>query len=117
MRVSFALFALVAAIIMSLSTAFMPPTPRMARQVRREASSKGGDDHGDVSCVCVFSLPRTSVVSMPSLTYLCLARLVFELTHRDQYLIHSRPSPPFTRLLINPPLFSILSHRPARWRS
>ncbi|GAB5035953.1 Hypothetical protein NocV09_03200010 [Nannochloropsis oceanica] len=34
MRVSFALFALVAAIIMSISSAFMPPTPRMARQAR-----------------------------------------------------------------------------------
>ncbi|EWM22240.1 hypothetical protein Naga_100597g5 [Nannochloropsis gaditana] len=34
MRVSFALVALMAAVILSLSSAFVPPTPRMTRQAR-----------------------------------------------------------------------------------
>lgn len=86
MRVSFALFALVAAIIMSISSAFMPPTPRMARQVRREASMK--DDLGDVSCVCVF-VPSTSLIRLFSFNYLCLARLG-TYSYANRFLIHPR---------------------------
>jgi len=74
MRVSFALFALVAAVIMSLSSAFMPPTPRMARQVRRESKAGRGDD--DVSCVCVFVPALPFFVSRPANTCLCLGMCV-----------------------------------------
>lgn len=70
MRVSFALFALVAAVIMSLSSAFMPPTPRMARQVRQR-KEKGGDD--DVCCVCgCLSLPLPLIASRPLTPILCM---------------------------------------------
>lgn len=73
MRVSFALFALVAAVIMSLSSAFMPPTPRMARQVRRE--SREGRRRR-VLCVCVFVLALPFFVSRPANTCLYLGMCV-----------------------------------------
>ena len=68
MRVSFALFALVAAVIMSLSSAFMHPTPRMARQVRQRKEK--GDD--DVCCGCL-SLPLPLIASRPLTPILCMS--------------------------------------------